>query len=120
MRERERDRTTESPLRLYQNHLLTFHVFTVDLPRLNKEEIKIVIDGNVIQISGERRKEGEEKNSLWHKLEHTFGNFLNRFRLPENMKKDQVKANMQSGVLTMIVPKQEVKKPQAKRIEIAG
>ncbi|XP_042500668.1 18.1 kDa class I heat shock protein-like [Macadamia integrifolia] len=96
------------------------HVFIVDLPGLNKEEVKIVIDGSVLQISGERRKEEEEKNSSWHKLERTFGNFLRRFRLPENTKKDQVKANMQNGVLTVIVPKQEEKKPQAKRIEIAG
>jgi HSP20 family protein len=40
--------------------------------------------------------------------------------LPENAKLDQVKANMENGVLTVTVPKEEVKKPDVKAIEITG
>ena len=76
-------------------------------------------EGRVLEISGERSKEKEEKNDKWHRLERSSGKFLRRFRLPENAKLDQVKANMENGVLTVTVPKEAVKKPDVKAIEIS-
>ncbi|CAI9759714.1 unnamed protein product [Fraxinus pennsylvanica] len=97
------------------------HVFEADLPGLKKEEVKVEVEeGRVLQISGERSKEQEEKNDKWHRVERSSGKFLRRFRLPENAKTDQVKASMESGVLTVTVPKEEIKKPEVKSIEISG
>ncbi|KAF3441881.1 hypothetical protein FNV43_RR15796 [Rhamnella rubrinervis] len=97
------------------------HVFKADLPGLRKEEVKVgVEDGRVLQISGEKSKEQEEKNDKWHRIERSSGKFLRRFRLPENAKMDQVKAAMENGVLTVTVPKEEEKKPDTKAIEISG
>ncbi|PIA39930.1 hypothetical protein AQUCO_02600403v1 [Aquilegia coerulea] len=97
------------------------HVFKADLPGLKKEEVKVEVEeGKVLQISGERSKETEEKNDKWHRVERSSGKFLRRFRLPENAKVDEVKAAMENGVLTVTVPKQEVKKPEVKSIEISA
>ncbi|XP_077236003.1 18.5 kDa class I heat shock protein-like [Tasmannia lanceolata] len=97
------------------------HVFKADLPGLNKEEVKVEVEeGRVLEISGERNKEKEEKNDTWHRVERSSGKFLRRFRLPENAKVEQVKASMENGVLTVTVPKEEVKKPDVKSIEISG
>ncbi|CAA0812463.1 17.6 kDa class I heat shock protein 3 [Striga hermonthica] len=97
------------------------HVFKVDVPGLNKEEVKVEVeDGSILQISGERSKEKEEKNDKWHRVERSSGKFVRRFRLPENAKLDQVKAAMENGVLTVSVPKEEVKKPEVKAIDISG
>ncbi|KAL8516306.1 hypothetical protein ACS0TY_014822 [Phlomoides rotata] len=97
------------------------HLFKVDLPGLKKEEVKVEVEGgSVLQISGERRKEQEEKNDKWHRVERSSGKFLRRFRLPENAKLDEVKAAMENGVLTVTVPKEEVKKPEVKAIDISG
>ncbi|GER39511.1 18.2 kDa class I heat shock protein [Striga asiatica] len=97
------------------------HVFKVDVPGLKKEEVKVEVeDGSVLQISGERSKEQVEKNDRWHRVERSSGKFLRRFRLPENAKLDQVKAAMENGVLTVTVPKEEVKKPEVKAIDISG
>ncbi|XP_068644099.1 18.2 kDa class I heat shock protein-like [Aristolochia californica] len=97
------------------------HVFKADLPGLNKEEVKVEVEeGRVLQISGERRKEKEEKNDKWHRVERSSGKFLRRFRLPENAKLDQVKAAIENGVLTVTVPKEEVKKAEVKAVEISG
>ncbi|KAK3034928.1 hypothetical protein RJ639_032328 [Escallonia herrerae] len=76
--------------------------------------------GRVLQISGERKKEHEEKNDRWHRVERSSGRFRRRFRLPKNAKVDQVKAAMENGVLTVTVPKEEVKKPVVKAIDISG
>ncbi|KAG8488490.1 hypothetical protein CXB51_016435 [Gossypium anomalum] len=97
------------------------HVFKADLPGLKKEEVKVEVEeGRILQISGERSKEQEEKNDKWHRVERSSGKFLRRFRLPENAKMDQVKASMENGVLTVTVPKVEDKKPEVKAIEISG
>ncbi|GLT93150.1 hypothetical protein SLE2022_109550 [Rubroshorea leprosula] len=96
------------------------HVFKADLPGLKKEEVKVEIeDGRLLQISGERNREQEEKNDKWHRVERSSGKFLRRFRLPGNAKMDQVKASMENGVLTVTVPKEEEKKPEVKAIEIS-
>ncbi|CAO2185521.1 unnamed protein product [Urochloa humidicola] len=97
------------------------HVFKADLPGVKKEEVKVEVeDGNVLVISGERSKEKEDKNDKWHRVERSSGQFMRRFRLPENAKVDQVKAGLENGVLTVTVPKAEEKKPEVKAIEISG
>ena len=97
------------------------HVFRADVPGLKKEEVKVEVeDGNVLQISGERNKEQEEKTDTWHRVERSSGKFLRRFRLPENAKAEQIKASMEDGVLTVTVPKEEAKKTDVKSIQISG
>jgi HSP20 family protein len=97
------------------------HVFKADVPGLKKEEVKVEVDdGNVLQISGERNKEQEEKSDTWHRVERSSGKFMRRFRLPDNAKTEQIKASMENGVLTVTVPKEEAKKPDAKPVQITG
>ncbi|KAF8030872.1 hypothetical protein BT93_D0152 [Corymbia citriodora subsp. variegata] len=97
------------------------HIFKADVPGLKKEEVKVEVEeGRILQISGERSKENEEKNDKWHRVERSSGKFMRRFRLPENAKINQINASMENGVLTVTVPKEEEKKPEVKSIDISG
>ncbi|KAH0632874.1 hypothetical protein KY284_035660 [Solanum tuberosum] len=98
------------------------HIFKVDVPGIKKEEVKVEVEqGRILQISGERSREKEEKNDQWHRMERSSGKFIRRFRLPENTKTGEIKAAMENGVLTVTLPKEEEKKKsEVKAIDISG
>lgn len=96
------------------------HVFKADLPGMKKEEVKVqVVEGRMLEISGERKKEEMHEGDTWHRVERSHGSFMRRFRLPENSNLEQVQAQVQDGVLTATVPKIQKPKPQVRQIEIA-
>jgi HSP20 family protein len=97
----------------------TEHIFKADLPGLKKEEIKVQVEnGRVLSISGQRSKEEVQKTDTWHRVERSRGQFLRRFKLPDNANLDHVTANVDDGVLTIKVPKVEAKALQPRNIEI--
>ena len=53
-------------------------------------------------------------------MKRSSGRFSRRFRLPENAKVEEVKADMENGELTVTVPKEEVKRPDVRPIQISG
>ncbi|KAG0579044.1 hypothetical protein KC19_4G068100 [Ceratodon purpureus] len=97
------------------------HVFKADLPGLRKEDVRVQIeDGRTLSISGQRQKEEVQKTDTWHRVERSSGSFMRKFRLPESADLDHITAKVDSGVLTVVVPKVEKKKLEARRIEIGG
>ncbi|KAK0604794.1 hypothetical protein LWI29_019539 [Acer saccharum] len=88
---------------------------------MKEEEVKVEVeDDRVILISGERNVDKEDKNDTWHRVERSRGRFSRRFRLPGNVKIDQIKASLENGVLTVTLPKHVVEKSDVKSIEITG
>ena len=88
-------------------------VLEADVPGLEKEDLDITINDDILTLKGERKTEKVEENETegecYHCRETTFGAFERSFRLPEKVDSDAAKASLKNGVLTLTLPKAEVK-----------
>jgi HSP20 family protein len=83
-----------------------------ELPGMQKEDIQITLENNVLRLSGERKFEKEVKKENFHRIERTYGTFSRSFALPTQVSSDKVEAKFDNGVLTITVPKAEQAKPR--------
>jgi len=88
-----------------------------DLPGMKKEDIDISVDEDQLVIKGERREEKEEKDKDYVRVERNYGSFYRSFNIGVPVKSDQVKASYKEGVLELVLPKAEAKKPKKIKIE---
>ena len=88
----------------------------LDIPGVDKKDVKISFANGELQISGERKEEKEEKDSKYHRVERSFGKYYRSFRLPEKIKDNEIKAEFKNGSLNITIPKADEVKP--KEIEI--
>ncbi|KAI9118077.1 hypothetical protein K1719_010409 [Acacia pycnantha] len=99
------------------------YVFIIDMPGLKSGDIKVQVeDDNVLQISGERKREEEKEGAKYVRMERRVGKFMRKFVLPENANTDAISAACQDGVLTVTVPKlppPEPKKPKTIEVKVA-
>ena len=87
-----------------------------ELPGMARDDISINVTGNTLTLSGERKRESEEKGDNYHRVERYFGKFPRSFTFPEEIEPAKISAVYKDGVLTIRVPKSEQAKP--KQIEI--
>lgn len=92
---------------------------TLALPGMNKKDINIEIENDVLTVSGERRWEHEEKENgrRYHRVETGHGQFSRSITLPNIVDSEHVEAKFKNGELHITIPKLEEK--TAKRIEIS-
>ena len=83
-----------------------------ELPGVKGDELDIQITANNLAISGERKIAAEEGGAKYHRREREAGTFSRMIGLPGEIDADKVDANLESGILTVVVPKAEIAKPK--------
>jgi HSP20 family protein len=91
--------------------------FTLDLavPGIDKKDLKIEINEDVITISSEHKEEKEETRDDFKRREFSYSSFCRSFYLPENVNKDKIEANYKYGILTVELPKETEEKAKLSR-----
>ncbi len=92
------------------------YLIKVELPEVQKDDVKVTVEGGTLTISGERKAEKEEKGRKFHRLERFYGRFERSFTIPDDAEADNVKAEFKDGVLRVHLPKSEKARP--KQIEV--
>ena len=94
-------------------------VIKFDLAGVNKENIKLSIsDDKILTLQGEKKESKEEKSKDYVKKEIFYGSFQKAIQLPENIDESKLSTKFENGILTVTIPKTEIKKPKAKIIPI--
>lgn len=100
----------------------TENEFLIELstPGLNKEDVKIELNGDVLKISSDFEDTKEENNDGYYRREFRKSSFERNFTIPKNGNKEEISANMENGILNVSIPKlkEEEKKNQGIKISI--
>lgn len=91
-------------------------VLRADLPGIKPEEVKIEVEDDVLNISGEHREESEEKKEHYVRRERRYGSFSRSMVLPKGVPADRIDATVDNGVLEVRVPLPEAEEKQ--KVEI--
>ncbi|MCC5934131.1 MAG: Hsp20/alpha crystallin family protein [Candidatus Cyclonatronum sp.] len=75
----------------------------VDLPGMEKEDVKVSLAGNALTISGSRQISYSTNQEVLRQ-ERSTGSFTRSFSMPGNAKPSGIKAAFRNGVLTVTVP----------------
>ena len=92
------------------------YLIKVELPEVQKDDVKVTVESGTLTISGERKAEKEEKGRKFHRVERYYGRFERSFSIPDGATADDVKAEFKDGVLRVHLAKSEKARP--KQIEV--
>lgn len=93
-------------------------VIRADLPGVNRDDVHVEVENDVLTIRGERREEREEEEEGFYRSERSYGTFHRMLPLPEGVNADAVEATFRDGVLEVTLPAPRQQEQRAKRIEV--
>jgi len=96
------------------NYLVT----RVDLPGMKKEDVTVEVTDGYLMLTGERKRETEEKKDNFYRSEREYGNFYRAVPMPAGVKLEDVKATFTNGVLEVSVPMPAKHEPKAQKVTI--
>jgi HSP20 family protein len=79
-------------------------VIRVELPGVEKENVRVTVAGDQLVIEGERRQNNEQQGTNYYESEWMYGRFYREIPLPESVDPSDVRANFNNGVLEVTLP----------------
>lgn len=99
------DLETEPEIRLDLKETEKAYTIHAEIPGVKKQDIDVSIDGNVVSIRAEVRREKEEKGENMLRSERYYGAMARSFTLPMDVDEKGATAKYTDGVLELMLPK---------------
>jgi HSP20 family protein len=77
----------------------------MDAPGVKKNEVKVEVADNSLEVSAEHKEESEEKKKNYLRKERSHVSFYRNIPLSESVVSSKVKAKLTDGVLEITLPK---------------
>jgi HSP20 family protein len=91
------------------------YVLELAVPGIDKKDLKIDINEDVLTISAETKSESEENRDGYKRKEFNYSTFCRSFYIPENVTREKIEAGYKDGILSVELPKQEEEKTKITR-----
>ncbi|MCC7203056.1 MAG: Hsp20/alpha crystallin family protein [Nitrospirae bacterium] len=93
-------------------------IVKAEIVGMDKNEIEISLEGNILSLKGEKKKEEKVEDKDYTYSERYFGSFTRTIELPVEVQGDKVSANLRNGVLEIRLPKSEAAKKKEVKIKV--
>lgn len=83
------------------------YLLTSDLPGLEKDQINVSVNGNILTLQGIRKSESssQDQSGGYYAQERSYGSFSRSLVLPGPVDEGAITASYKEGVLTVTLPK---------------
>lgn len=86
------------------------------VPGMQKENIKLEIENQMLTVSGERKEEKKEEKDSFVMREYQCDSFSRSFSLSDKADEDTIKAQYEDGILKIMVGKKEAEIKNPKKV----
>ncbi|MFM9878763.1 MAG: Hsp20/alpha crystallin family protein [Rhodoglobus sp.] len=95
------------------------YILNADLPGIDPGSVDVDVDGQLLTIRAERTPRSIE-GVKWLAHERPSGSFLRQLNLGDGIATDQISANYDNGVLSVMIPVSERAKPRKVAVTASG
>lgn len=85
-------------------------IIEVELPGVQREDVHLDLQGNLLRITGERRTTTEQQGRNYYRLERSQGRFERQLQIPASVEREAIGAAFEAGLLTITLPKRGTRK----------
>ncbi len=90
-----------------------------EIPGMEKNDIKVVVENGILIISGDKKPVMERKEDAGYvRCELCNGVFSRSFTLPEHVDAEKITADYRNGLLTIMLPKSEKSKQKEIKVDV--
>lgn len=90
----------------------------IDLPGIDKKDVKLKITNNVLEIKAEKKQEKKEARKGSSRFERSYNGYYRAFTLPNDANASLMDAKLENGVLKLGMPKKALPAPEIKLIGV--
>ena len=95
-----------------------YYEINLDVPGLTESDLSLEVKDDVLTIKGQKEERSEDKDKHYYRVERSYGSFQRTLALPDDAIGDEIKANLDKGVLRLEIPRRETANQEVKRISI--